>query len=281
MSCRSVGWVLAAASCAVAWSAPAYAGPWTRSRGEHYVKLSELYFASDTYVDATGARVQGTDYRAWTTAAYLELGLGERFHLQAFVPWALTRNAFDELDARYANVGFGDALVGVQTTPVELGLPWALRAQARLPLYDVAAIEGPSAELFPALGDGQVDVTLWGSVGASFWPVPAFVLLELGWRRRTGWYYGEGSGRDFRDGAALLAQAGYTWRERLLMAVNVNGVWTPAQDTITQSFLTVGPALGLELGGGWMLEAGLDPMVWSRNNSPGTTYHVGLSHRSR
>lgn len=258
----------------------AQAGPWTKKRGEYYVKVSELYFGSNTFVAPNGERVAGTDYLALTTALYGELGITDRVHIQGFLPWAFTRNAFEEQGTRYATVGLGDALFAIQTTPVDLPLPWALRLEAKLPLYDVKGPGGADALNFPALGDGQVDLTTWLSVGGSLWPTPVYFLGEVGYRRRTGVYYGEGLDLDFKDGVAFRAQAGYIYKERLLLAGNLNGIYTPVDDTFTQSFLTAGPAVGVRLGGSnFWLEAMVDPMLWSKNNAPGTTWSVGLSHK--
>ena len=256
------------------------AGPWTKKRGEYYVKVSELYFSSNTFVAPNGERVAGTDYLALTTALYAELGLTKRVHLQGFLPWAFTRNAFEEQGTRYATVGLGDALLAIQATPFDLPLPWALRLEAKLPLYDVQGTGGGDALNFPALGDGQIDLTTWLSLGGSLWPTPVYFLGEVGYRRRTGVFYGEGIDLDFKDGVAFRAQAGYVHGERFLIAGNLNGIYTPVDDTFTQSFVTAGPALGLRLGASnFWLEATVDPMLWSKNNAPGTTWSVGLSHR--
>ena len=74
-----------AAACwtLVAPTREAWAGPWTRSIGSHYAKVSELYFASDTFVASSGERVEGSDYAALTTALYAEVGVAERAHLTA------------------------------------------------------------------------------------------------------------------------------------------------------------------------------------------------------
>ncbi len=266
------------AALVVAIPSVASAGPWTKAPGEVYVKASELLFRSDTYVAASGERVSGTDYLALTSSLYAEVGLTERLHFQAFFPWAFTRNEFTEIDTRYANVGLGDAIVGLQTTPIKRKIPYALRLEAKLPLYDVAAIDGPEAEMFPALGDGQVDLTGWLSVGGSLYPKPIYFLGEIGWRHRTEIFWGEGSGMEFGDGLTFNAQVGYTFRERVLVAGNVNGIYSFANDAITQSFVTLGPTVALFLKHGLALEAGASPMVWSRNNSPGTTYSLGVSY---
>lgn len=258
-------------------SRTAHAGPWTKQPGDAYIKVSESYFASDTFISSSGERVQGTDYLALTSALYFEAGLTPRLHLQGYLPWSFTRNEVESLDTRYANAGFGDAQIGFQTTPVAAALPYALRVNVKLPLYDVASIQGAERELFPALGDGQVDVTTWLSLGGSFWPTPLYVLGEVGWRHRTELFWGQGSELEFKDGLALNGQLGYTIRERVLIALNLSGVYTFAQDEVTQSFLSVGPFLGVALGKGFSLEANISPMVWSRNNSPGTTWALGLS----
>lgn len=260
--------------------AEAQAGPWTKKTGEYYVKFSELYFSSDTFVSPSGERIEGTDYLALTSAVYAELGLTERMHLQVFLPWTFSRNAFSEQGTRYATVGLGDAIVGVQTTPFKLGnLPWALRLESKIPLYDAKGPTGPDALNFPALGDGQVDLTYWLSLGGSLYPKPIYFLGEVGFRQRTEIFYGQGNGLEFANGIAYRAQAGYIFKESFLVAGNVNGVYTPTEDLFTQSFLTVGPAIGVKLVGGLWLEATVDPMIWSKNNAPGTTWSVGISHK--
>ncbi len=258
----------------------ALAGPWTKKTGDYYVKFSELYFSSDTFVAPDGERVAGTDYLAFTSALYAELGLTKRLHVQAFLPWTFSRNAFSDQGTRYATVGLGDSIIGLQTTPFDLGnLPWALRLEAKVPLYDARPPVGPDALNFPALGDGQVDLTYWLSLGGSLYPKPVYFLGEVGYRQRTEVFYGEGNGLEFSDGVAYRAQAGYIFKERLLVAGNINGVYTPNATQFTQSFLTVGPAIGVQLVGGLWLEATVDPMLWSQNNAPGTTWSVGISHK--
>lgn len=258
----------------------ASAGPWTKDKGKYYAKVSELYFSSDTFVAPDGQRVAGTDYLALTSAAYFELGLLDGLQIQGFIPWSFTRNHFESTDTKFANVGLGDMIFGVQVTPFKTKLPFAFRLDAKVPLYDVAGIDGPQASSFPALGDGQVDLTLWGSFGGSFYPIPAYALAEVGYRHRTEVSFGQGTGLEYLDGVTFLGQTGYIFREKLLFALNVNGVYTFKEDLYTQSFVTVGPAVGVNVWRGFWLEANVDPMVWSRNNSPGTTISLGISHKN-
>ncbi len=265
------------------WCLPsaAMAGPWTKEKGKYYLKFSELYFRSNTFVAPSGERVQGTDYLAMTSALYGEFGLAKNLHVQLFLPWTFSRNAFSSSSTKYATVGLGDVLLGVQSTPFKIGqLPWALRLEGKIPLYDVQGAGGVNAQNFPALGDGQVDLTTWLSVGGSLWPKPIYFLGEVGYRRRTEFFYGQGNGLEFADGVTFRAQAGYTFAKRILIAGNINGVYSPTDDLVTQSFLTVGPAVAIHLANNFWLEMTADPMLWSKNNAPGTTWSVGISHKN-
>ena len=258
----------------------ALAGPWTKGPGEAYVKFSQLYFGSNTYVDAQGNRVEGADYVATTSSLYAEVGVLEGLHLQTFVPYIFSRNYFEQQEASYANVGFGDTLFAVQWTPVKTKIPWALKLETKIPMYDLGAVEGPQAIQFPALGDGQVDATLWGGVGASLYPLPIYGLIELGYRHRTALYLGEDNGRRYKNTAALNGQVGAMFLEdRVIVAANVNGAFALGEDEVTQSFLTVGPSVAVYVWKKFALEATVSPMVYSKNNSPGTTYSLGISYQ--
>lgn len=258
----------------------ALAGPWTKGPGEAYVKFSQLYFGSNTYVDAEGTRVEGADYVATTSSLYAEIGVAENLHLQTFLPYLFSRNYFEEQEANYANVGFGDALFAVQWTPVKTKVPWALKLETKIPLYDLGAVEGPLAIQFPALGDGQIDATLWGGIGASLYPLPIYALAELGYRYRSGVYIGEDNGRRYKDSIAVNSQVGVTFLEgKVIVAANLSGAFALGDDEVTQSFLTVGPSLAVYVWKKLALEATASPMVYSKNNSPGTTYSLGLSYQ--
>ena len=221
---------------------------------------------------------------ALTTALYAEVGVAERTHLQLFLPWSATRNRFDELGRSYANVGLGDALMAIQFTPIPAeSMAWALRTEGTLPLYDVSEVAPLAGQppRVPALGDGQVDLTQWVSVGGSLWPLPVYGFVEGGWRYRSSWYYGTGSGQDYGSGPVWRAQAGVQlFDDALLVYATSQGVHTLRDDDVTQQYVTVGPGIAWTVWGGLALEATADAMIWSRNNSPGPTFSVGLSHRT-
>ena len=262
--------------------APAYAGPWTKEQGQAYVKGSGLFFGSDTFISSTGERVEGTEFASSSAAFYGEVGLGANLQLQAYVPYTIATNRFDTLEATYANLGFGDGIFGLQWTPADIGLPWAVRLDAKVPLYDVAGIEGPEALRFPVFGDGQLDLTAWLSLGASFYPLPMYALLEVGYRHRTEVFPGAGNGREFGDGVTYFAQVGYSlFDDRVLVGVNSGGVVPLVEDEVTQGFVTVGPMVAIALWQELRLEATYDWMPWSKNNSPGATAAAGISYTFR
>ncbi|MEM1348048.1 MAG: hypothetical protein AAGI01_05770 [Myxococcota bacterium] len=260
----------------------AWAGPWTKEPGRAYVKLSSLNFTSDTFVAPSGDRVQGTDFRARTAALYAEVGVFEGLHVQAFVPYVWATNTFNADtpgQTIYGNLGFGDTIVGVQWTPVKLRLPWAVRLDTKLPLYDVAGIDGPLASSFPVFGDGQVDLTGWLGLGGSIPGLPMYAFAEVGYRHRTELFAGEGNGRSFGDGVTFFSQVGYTFRDRVLVGASVNGIVPfDTSDGITQGFVTVGPCVAVRVVEQWRVEATYDPMLYARNNSPGPSLSLGVSY---
>jgi hypothetical protein len=260
----------------LAWSGPAEAGPWTKNWGELYVKLGENFFISDSYRDASGAVISGTNYSGYTTALYFEVGLPVGFQVYSYLPYTVAQNAFDGGN-RYLKASGGDAQMGLQYSPHFLDLPFpiAARLEFKVPFYEVAQVS-PS---FPAPGDGQLDVTVWLSGGGSLGNIPFYFFAEVGYRHRTEHFVGDDTGLSYEDGISMFAQVGYTFFERVLLAVNFGGIMTYTDDTVTKSYLTVGPALYIPVYKGLALEAGFDPIVYSKNSAAGFGFSVGVSYK--
>jgi hypothetical protein len=256
----------------------ALGGPWTKNAGELYLKLSESLFFSDTVVDASGGRHPAPDYVGATTSIYLELGLWRGLHFQAYLPFTVARNGFAEGES-LVNAGGGDALFGLQYSP-PLGLPFpnALRLEVKLPFYNAGLVDTTD---FPALGDGQIDLTFWLSAGGSF-ASRLHLFSEVGYRHRTEAFIGDGpfQALSYGDGIALYAQGGgYAIVERLRVLVNFGGVVALTDDKLTQSSLSLGPALHLSLWRGLAIEATFDPVVFARNSASGFGLSLGLSYK--
>ena len=277
-----------------------HAGPWTKTWGELYAKVGENFFVSDNYIDATGARVEGVNYLGATSALYLEVGLPLGFQLHSYLPLVVARNNTDD-GASYLRVSGGDAQIGVQYTPhfVKLPFPAALKVDVKVPFYDLYSVTGSLANNFPAPGDGQLDVTVWLSAGGGLHSlgVPLYLFAEAGYRHRADDPIGTDpvtAPRQFEDGFAFFAQVGYTFFERVLLAVNVGGIVPfdirkaqdvspatadPGYTPVTKGYITVGPALYIPVVEGLAVEANYDPVVWAHLSAKGHGFSVGLSFK--
>ena len=254
----------------------AEAGPWTKGWGELYVKLGENFFISQSYRDASGNVISGTNYSGFTTALYFEVGLPVGFQLFAYLPYTVAENNFDGGN-RYLKASGGDAQMGLQYSPHFLDLPFpvAARLEFKVPFYEVAEVS-PS---FPAPGDGQLDITAWLSAGGSLGSIPLYFFAEVGYRHRTEHFVGDDTGLAYEDGISMYAQVGYTFFDRVLLAVNFGGIMTLGDDTVTKSYLTVGPSLYIPVYQGLAVEAGFDPIVYTKNSADGFGLSVGLSYK--
>lgn len=275
---------IAAAVWLLLASAPAAAGPWTKSLKEVYVKLGQTFFLSDSYVNASGNVVSGTNYLGATTSVYFEVGLWKKLHLQAYLPYVIGIN--DPGDgSKFLRASGGDALLALQYgLPLPVDFPVAVKVEFKAPLYDVGGVEGGWSGSFPAPGDGQMDVTFWLSAGGSLSSIPLFFFAEVGYRHRTSLYVGRGNVEqgalvDYGDGIAYFVQVGYTFFERVTASVNSGAILSFQDDKRTKSYITLGPSLYVPIKWGLAAEASFDPMVYTRNSSPGLGFTVGLSFK--
>ena len=263
----------AALAGAVLCPSLAQAGPWTKGPGEGYVKAEAGAFTSDRYVDARGNPVEGAHYLALTLSTYFEWGLAEGLHVQGYVPLQSATQRFD--DGREGGTfGLSDTRLAVQYGPKILPLPIAARLEVKLAPYAVSnTVEDPS------LGDGQMDLTLWITAGAGSGDPPVYGYLEIGYQHRTEIFFGPDPGTAPGDGLALFGQAGWTFFERLVVALNVGGVVPFADDTVTKGYLTVGPSIFFAVDEHFALEANFNPVVWARNSASGFSVGAGISYR--
>jgi hypothetical protein len=271
--------VTAALAASLLIASPALAGPWTQNQGHFYLKVEQGFFVADSYVDASGQVIQGTQYLGATTSLYAEVGVWKGLHLMTYLPYSFARNTFDD-GGRFLNAGGGDAQFGVQySPPLRVATKTAVRVELKVPFYDMAGIEGPLATQFPAFGDGQLDVTFWLSAGYSLRRKPLYFLAEVGYRHRTEVTVGQGDGRRFGDGFVWLAQVGYTIKKRVGVSLTFGGVVPFREDAWTKGYVTLGPAVYVPVWRGLALEARFDPILWARNSSLGFGMGFGLSYK--
>lgn len=176
---RAAAW--AALLLVLAQPAPAQ---WAQGKpGRVWVKSAFFLQRTDKEFDAVGQRrrrIDGGEADSRAVFTDVIVGVHPKVDIWLQIPY---------LDLRFTNVaeslhgsGFGDLRGWVRWQVVSLNngaTPIAVRAGAKAPL-------GPApldVTLIP-IGEGQWDLEFFGEIGHSFWPVPAYAELWLGYRAR-------------------------------------------------------------------------------------------------
>ena len=119
------------------WPSAAWAGPWSKSAGQLYLKAWEGAYLANGFVGRDGRFQEGADHLSLTSALYGEVGVWDHLQVQAFLPYVIGRNTFDSGN-RFFAAGGGDLLLGAQWSP-QLGVfPAAVRLEGKVPLAAVA-----------------------------------------------------------------------------------------------------------------------------------------------
>ncbi len=271
--------------------APAKAGPWTKNVGQYYAKLSTGAYFARGFRDASGNVHGGVTYASLSPALYAEVGVWQNLQLSLYAPYLVARNRFDgramnralfRANNEYVRASLGDTIVGLQGSSPWLSLPHALRLEAKLPLYNVNAPRGAQEANFPAPGDGQVDLTVWASLGKSFDALPLYVAIELGHQFRTEtWLFERPHLADpsFSDSLRWFGQAGLRFLENKYATLNFTGVQPYAPGAYTKGFMTLGLGLFFPVGPrGFALEANADQALRAVHSAAGTAVTLGVSY---
>jgi len=266
----------------------AHAGAWTKPAGGGYAKVGSSTFVSDHGFDERGERVEGDGFllSAQTLYAYSELGLSDKLTLVGFVPYVIATNQH-ESGVNFHTLSTGDAMLGVQMAIFTVeNVVTSARAEVKIPLYvggpsirgrQTARVPGypRSAGFFPAVGDGQVDLTGFVSAGASLPWLNGFVTGDLGYRLRTGVITDAVLG-NMTLGFSVLG--GY-----VLLMVNSQSVLTlPATDEINEvvgkGYWAIGPAIMVRVWDGLSVEVGADLITRGVNAAGGVQLLAGVSY---
>lgn len=160
-------------------------GQWTQGGwGGVWIKSALFWQETDNEFGPAGERRQRIDLGTSRSRAIftdIMIGLHRTVDLWIQVPYLDLQFTTAAEDLR--STGFGDLRTWIRWQPLNLGggsTPIAMRVGAKAPLgfapLDVTVVP---------LGEGQWDLELFGEVGHSFWPVPAYAELWLGYRIRT------------------------------------------------------------------------------------------------
>lgn len=208
----SVGLILLGAAADVG------AGAWTLPRGQVWSKLT--YFQQQTeewYVGKGRFGAPGTrarydfDGQYESRAVFFEsmYGVTDRLDIGLQVPY---------FDQSFANIAFAEPRTDTGLSDIRALAKLRLLANP-LVLAFKAGVKMPTGEfknedgLIP-VGEGQWDFDFVGQVGRSFWPLPLYGNIDLGYRVRT---RNEQIDRDPGDEWFLNAEMGYQLVHQLML----------------------------------------------------------------
>jgi len=277
-------------------SAPSPRAPWIPEAGHGQASLRHTAFRSGTVYDDDGVGVVNAPValQSQQLGADVVVGLGPRLALSGTVPLVFasaTHRLADAAPEVVAVSSVGDATVGLAFALVPEGpLHLTLRGDVKMPLYaSLPSIQGRQAKAtdprqpgrLPAVGDGQVDVTVAAVVGARF-PFGGFFTWENGYRFRTGGVTDgvTGAGTFAVDvlGGALQPRWNHAFLFSFDPATDGNGV---ATEVVGRSLVTTGPSCVVNLSAlspGLALEVGAALLFRGRNAAGGVQFQLGVSH---
>lgn len=165
----------------------AFAGAWTLEKGQVWSKITGLYQATDEHFDKDG-EPSGFPADYTSREVYLDVyyGVTKRFDLG--VQFAAINRKFENFTSnmhremfgyRAKESGLGDIRVFGKVNLVHEPVVGTLMLGIKAPTGDFrAAPEAMSA------GNGQWDVEVVAQIGKSYWPIPIYANIDLGYRLR-------------------------------------------------------------------------------------------------
>lgn len=211
---------------------PLFAGAWAQSKGHYYTKLTLIYSKADGLY-GTNFPAEFNDYSLYF---YGEYGLLDRTTVILSLP-SIKRSINEANSVRGTTTGFLAGDFELQAKHQFLSSPVVASVLIGTKIPAVYRVED-----FPPLGNGETDFDAKLLLGASLYPIPAYLTGDIGYRLRGG---------DFIDEINFNFEAGYTFFEKYLIRFAATGIRS-TQDSQGESNL-LGFPLAQEqyrLGGG-------------------------------
>lgn len=209
------------------------AGQWTQgATGRVWWKTAFYSQVTDQRFDFEGKQTEWLgNGKSNAKAVYTDVIIGLTGNLDFWlqVPFFNLQFTADAVDAE--SVGFGDVRGWLRWRVFNLfdgSTPVSIRAGAKAPIGSSPL----NAQVIP-LGEGQWDVELFGEIGHSFWPFPAYAELWLGYRFR---FENTENLNDPGGEYTYLAEAGVTPGNRALFKVTLDGF--EGRRLVSEGFLT-------------------------------------------
>ena len=214
------------------------AGAWTLPKGNLWSKITFLAQSTDEEYVSTGGAGRPPDisvqYQAGDRARYREngsyssqavffdlfYGLTDRVDLGLAVPFFRQEFVTDAL-----LIGFGGPRIASGFSDIRGFLKFRLLKNPAVGTFKFG-FKAPTGEFLNEegiipVGEGQWDFDFIFQLGRSFWPLPGYANLDVGYRARL---KNDRIDRDPGDEWFFLGEVGYSPLERLLVALKVEGI---------------------------------------------------------
>ena len=271
--------------------AGAFAGAWTLPQGQLWTKVTffqqeadEWYLASPEFI---GGKVQQAgarrpyrfngNYRSKAVFMEAFYGVTDRLDLGVQLPYLSQEYADDTLFESPSESGLSDVRVFAKWRALSAPAVLTLKLGAKAPTGEFVNADG----VVP-VGEGQWDFDFVGQVGRSFWPLPLYANLDVGYRVRL---KNKEIDRDPGDEWFFNAEVGVNLTRRLLFMTKLEGLRGEAStdfgvirnESQIKRITYLTPALSLGLGEQAALELGLRYTLGGRNFPAGHQVTLGLS----
>lgn len=261
----------------------AYAGAWTLEKGQVWSKITGLYQATDEHYGKDGDPSEfPADYTSREVYLDVFYGVTKRFDLG--VQFAAINRKFENFTSnrhremfgyRAKESGLGDIRVFGKVNLVHEPVVGTLMLGIKAPTGDFrAAPEAMSA------GNGQWDVEVVAQVGKSYWPIPIYANVDLGYRLRE---TNETIHHNPDDELIYNVEIGGSPVERLNLALKLEGI-SGAGRRITYAIPTIlvslPQGLGIEAAARVSVLGRADPKVGPPPHTyfAGSTFLFGISY---
>ena len=277
----------------------ASAGAWTLGKGQVWSKITAMSLSTNEHYDNDG-NVGEIPARYKSQQVYFDVyyGLNDRIDVGVKIPYISNEFVDVSPDHPFSKApdkkdsGLGDVRGVAKINLVQSAdLVGTLKLGFKAPIGEYREV--PEAL---SITGGQWDFDVVAQLGRSFWPVPVYGNVDLGYRLR-GEYADPnpsdagGVDRTYTPGAEFIfnAEAGYSPMDKLLVALKYESIIGAEYDTINnppagsqvetlnQSVSYLAPTVLVGLHPNVSLEAQARMTVSGSRYFAGSTYGVGLS----
>ncbi len=263
----------------------AAAGPWVKDLGHGYVSFGASYFAAEeSFLQGV---VTDLGFESFAYRLYAEVGLPWRLQLVMDLPYVVATN-ISSSGVEYNNQTLGDGRFELDVSLLD-SIPLAFGVEVKVPLYESVTDRGNEGlvsvdgqlwpnEVFPDVGDDNVDVLSKVMIGYSLPMWPAWISAEVGYRVRLARY---------ADGLhAAINLGAFVWPEHIALSLYTSGTLNVQEDPnpdvrASKEFLYMQGSV-LITAAPWQpnrgLTFGVGGLLVTENTGAGRDYTVSLSY---